>query len=157
LSDADEPPIEVSRSALMRRVSTKGSKPEMRVRRALHALGFRFRLHRRDLPGSPDIVLPRHRSVIFVHGCFWHRHPGCRQTTTPKTRAAFWQAKFDANQARDARVEEALRRAGWRVHVIWECEAITGAAIADLAAAIRAPAGDAAEDVDQDAAEGRKA
>jgi DNA mismatch endonuclease (patch repair protein) len=157
LSDADEPPIEVSRSALMRRVSTKGSKPEMMVRRALHALGFRFRLHRRDLPGSPDIVLRRHRSVIFVHGCFWHRHPGCPRTTTPKTRAAFWQAKFDANQARDARVEEALRHAGWRVHVIWECEATTGAAIADLAAAIRAPAGDAAEDVDEDAAEGRKA
>ena len=116
----------------------------MIVRRALHALGFRFRLHRRDLPGSPDIVLPRHRSVIFVHGCFWHRHAGCRRTTMPKTRAAFWQAKFDANQARDAQVEDALRRAGWWVHVIWECETTTSAALADLAAAIKVPVEDAA-------------
>jgi DNA mismatch endonuclease (patch repair protein) len=110
----------------MGRVASKGSVPEMAVRRALHAAGFRFRLHHRDLPGTPDIVLPRHRAVIFVHGCFWHRHAGCRRTTTPKTRAEFWQAKFDANQARDARTCGDLREAGWTVVVIWECET-TGA------------------------------
>jgi DNA mismatch endonuclease (patch repair protein) len=108
----------------MRRVATRGSKPEMIVRRALHALGYRFRLHRRDLPGSPDIVLPRRRTAIFVHGCFWHRHAGCRRTTTPKTRAAFWQAKFDANVARDRRVIAALEEDGWRIEVVWECETL---------------------------------
>lgn len=92
------------------------------MRRTLHALGGRFRLHRADLPGRPDIVLPRHRLAIFVHGCFWHRHPGCRLSSTPKTRVAFWNEKFAANIARDARNAEALEAAGWRVATIWECE-----------------------------------
>jgi DNA mismatch endonuclease (patch repair protein) len=108
----------------MRRVAARGANAEMIVRRALHALGFRFRLHRRDRPGSPDIVLPRWRTVIFVHGCFWHRHPGCRRTTTAKSRAAFWQAKFESNVARDRRVTEALERDGWTEEIVWECDAL---------------------------------
>lgn len=84
---------------------------------------MRFRLHRRDLPGSPDIVLPRHRVVVFVHGCFWHRHPRCRLAYTPKSRQEFWSAKFDENVARDRRVKRKLRRLGWRVVTVWECQA----------------------------------
>lgn len=110
------------RSAIMRAVPRKDSKPEMRVRRALHRLGYRFRLHRSDLPGTPDIVLPRHRVAIFVHGCFWHRHPECRLASTPRTRAEFWQSKFHRNVARDAAATQALQVLGWRVIVIWECE-----------------------------------
>ena len=98
----------------------------MIVRQALHAAGYRFRLHRRDLPGSPDIVFPARRAIVFVHGCFWHRHPDCPAATTPKTRAAFWSAKFAANMARDLRVAEALHRQGWSVHVVWECETRRG-------------------------------
>lgn len=110
------------RSWLMARVRGKHTKPEMAVRRAAHALGLRFRLHRKDLPGRPDIVFPRHRVAVFVHGCFWHRHPGCRLASTPKTRTEFWQAKFDANVARDAAMDQALRDARWRIVTIWECE-----------------------------------
>jgi DNA mismatch endonuclease (patch repair protein) len=111
-----------ARSANMARIRGRDTGPELAVRRALHRLGFRFRLHRRDLPGSPDIVLPRHRAVVFVHGCFWHRHSGCRLTTTPGTRAEFWSTKFEANVARDARAIEALEKQGWQVHVVWECQ-----------------------------------
>lgn len=110
------------RSWLMSRVRGKHTKPEMIVRRAAHALGLRFRLHRKDLPGRPDLVFPRHKVALFVHGCFWHRHPGCRLASTPKTRTEFWQSKFDANVARDIRVAEQLRAACWRVVTIWECE-----------------------------------
>jgi len=92
------------------------------VRRALHAMGKRFRLFRRDLPGRPDIVLPRYRIALFVHGCFWHRHEGCRLSSTPKTRIEFWNDKFVTNIARDARNVAELRALGWRVGVIWECE-----------------------------------
>jgi len=106
----------------MGRVRQAHTKPEVTVRRALHAKGYRFRLHRRDLPGSPDIVLPRHRMVIFVHGCFWHRHPGCRGASTPKTNSEYWVKKFIANVARDERTAEELVEAGWRVVVVWECE-----------------------------------
>jgi DNA mismatch endonuclease (patch repair protein) len=94
----------------------------MIVRRMLHALGRRFRLHRRELPGTPDIVLPSARKAIFVHGCFWHRHEGCRKATTPKTRVEYWQEKFDRNVERDQRKERQLRDAGWDVLTIWECE-----------------------------------
>jgi DNA mismatch endonuclease, patch repair protein len=111
------------RSENMRRIGRRNTVPEIAVRRALHALGLRFRLHRKDLPGNPDIVLPRHRLAIFVHGCFWHRHPGCPNCTTPKTRPDFWAAKFSANTARDARAVQALRNQGWRVGIVWECEA----------------------------------
>jgi DNA mismatch endonuclease (patch repair protein) len=96
--------------------------PELKVRSLLHRLGYRFRLHRRDLPGSPDIVLSKHRTVVFVHGCFWHRHPGCRYSTTPKTRADFWNRKFEQNVERDHRQERRLREMGWSVMIVWECE-----------------------------------
>jgi DNA mismatch endonuclease (patch repair protein) len=112
-----------ARSANMARIRGRDTGPELAVRRALHAAGFRFRLHRRDLPGTPDIVLVRQRIAIFVHGCYWHRHEGCRNATTPGTRKDFWQAKFAANVERDARKAAALEAAGWQVVVIWECEA----------------------------------
>lgn len=115
------PPSE-ERSAIMRAVPRKDSKPEIVVRRVLHQLGYRFRLHRRDLPGTPDVVLPRLRIAVFVHGCFWHRHGGCRHASTPKTRAEFWQAKFERNVERDAEVTRALNALGWSVLAIWECE-----------------------------------
>ena len=97
------------------------TKPEMLLRQALHARGFRFRLHDRRLPGTPDIVLPKWRVAIQVHGCFWHRHPRCPKTTTPSTNYEFWQAKFEANVTRDKAVLGELASKGWRVLVVWEC------------------------------------
>lgn len=114
--------VDPKRSRLMGRVRQAHTAPEVRVRRALHRIGYRFRLHRRDLPGRPDIVLPRHKLVVFVHGCFWHRHAGCSKATTPKSRVEFWSAKFEANLARDQRQQAQLLNLGWRVVVIWECE-----------------------------------
>lgn len=110
-----------TRSRMMATIRGKDTGPELALRRALHARGCRYRLHVKDLPGKPDIVLPKHRAVIFVHGCFWHRHPGCRYATTPATRTAFWATKFEANVCRDRRDETALRAAGWRVAVVWDC------------------------------------
>ncbi|MGE8359223.1 very short patch repair endonuclease [Pseudomonas sp.] len=95
--------------------------PEMKVRKLLHRHGFRYRLHLRKLPGRPDMVLPRFRLCIFIHGCFWHRHPGCRYATTPKTREDFWQLKFDQNVKRDVRNRAELMKQGWRVFELWEC------------------------------------
>lgn len=106
----------------MARIGPRDSKPEMIVRRLAHALGYRYRLHRRDLPGTPDMVFPRLRKAIFVHGCFWHRHEGCKYSTTPKTRTDFWEDKFKKNTERDARKERELRALGWDVLTIWECE-----------------------------------
>lgn len=117
-----ETAITAARSRNMSAIRGRNTSPELKVRSLLHGLGYRFRLHRRDLPGSPDIVLPRHRTVVFVHGCFWHRHPGCRYTTTPKTRADFWARKFEQNMERDERQQRQLREMGWTVMVIWECE-----------------------------------
>lgn len=94
----------------------------MRVRRAAHALGYRFRLHRKDLPGKPDLVFPKYRTVIFVHGCFWHRHDGCLKASHPKTNQDFWESKFSANVARDHRNTNALKNIGWRSLIVWECE-----------------------------------
>lgn len=111
------------RSALMRSVRQQNTTPETRVRSVAHRLGYRFRLHRRDLPGTPDIVFPGRRTCIFVHGCFWHRHAGCRLATTPKTRSAFWKSKFRANVVRDRRKLADLQAVGWCVGIIWECEA----------------------------------
>jgi DNA mismatch endonuclease (patch repair protein) len=110
-----------ARSALMARIRGKDTEPERAVRRLLHAMGFRFRLHRRDLPGTPDIVLPGRRKAIFVHGCFWHGH-GCGRARLPKTRLDYWGPKIAANRARDARKTAALRRAGWSVAAVWECQ-----------------------------------
>jgi len=115
-------PFDAERSALMRRVRGTDTTPERVVRRAAHSLGYRFRLHRRDLPGTPDLAFPRRRKVIFVHGCFWHRHPGCSRTTTPATRADYWREKFEQNVARDRRNIAALQALGWEVLVVWECE-----------------------------------
>ena len=119
------------RSKIMSRIRSRDTKPEMIVRRTAHRLGFRFRLHRRDLPGSPDLVFPRHRAVIMVHGCFWHRHPGCRFATTPQTRKSYWENKFRGNVVRDRRSHEALIELGWRVLVIWECETRDEGAVAE--------------------------
>ena len=110
------------RSEIMSRIRGRDTRPEMIVRRIAHGLGFRFRLHRKDLPGRPDIVFPRHQAVIVVHGCFWHRHPGCKRASSPKTRGRYWQNKFEDNVVRDRRNETALRDLGWKVMVIWECE-----------------------------------
>jgi DNA mismatch endonuclease (patch repair protein) len=106
----------------MAAIRGRDTSPELKVRSLLHRLGYRFRLHRRDLPGSPDIVLPKHKIVVFVHGCFWHRHPGCSQATTPKTREVFWGRKFQQNVERDHRQQQQLREMGWSVMVVWECE-----------------------------------
>jgi DNA mismatch endonuclease (patch repair protein) len=114
------------RSALMAKIRGTNTKPEVFVRSALHRAGFRFRLHGRTLPGRPDIVLAKHRTVVFVHGCFWHRH-GCTLSSEPATRRAFWREKFARNVARDRRTAAALRRAGWRVLTVWECSLRTAA------------------------------
>ena len=106
----------------MSRIPSKDTIPEMMVRSFLHRCGFRFRLHVKTLPGHPDIVLPKFRTVVEVRGCFWHRHPGCRQTTTPSTNTDFWKTKFEKNVERDRKNESVLRELGWRVIVIWECE-----------------------------------
>jgi len=111
-----------SRSALMAKVKGKNTRPEFAVRALLHREGFRYRLHSQKLTGRPDIVLARWKTAIFVHGCFWHRHIGCKLTTSPKSHSDFWQAKFKANVERDARVKEQLETNGWRVIVVWECE-----------------------------------
>ena len=107
---------------MMARIRGKDTKPELIVRSLLHRAGVRFSLRRKDLPGKPDIVLPKHAAVVFVHGCFWHRHKGCKVATMPKTRADFWQAKFAANVARDKRNQHDLKKAGWKVIVLWECQ-----------------------------------
>lgn len=111
-----------TRSRMMAGIRGKNTKPEMVVRRALHAEGFRYRLHVASLPGRPDIVLPKHRAVVLVHGCFWHRHEGCRFATTPATRSEFWEEKFRQNVVRDRKSEQALRALGWRVATLWECD-----------------------------------
>lgn len=113
----------------MSRIRGKHTRPEMIVRRAAHRLGLRFRLHRKDLPGTPDLVFPSRRVAIFVNGCFWHRHPGCRKAGDSKTRTDYWQAKFDRNVARDRDVHDRLTALSWRVLTIWECETRDSAAV----------------------------
>jgi DNA mismatch endonuclease (patch repair protein) len=110
------------RSWNMSRIRGKDTKPEKIVRSILHRLGYRFRLHKANLPGRPDVVLAKHQTIVFVHGCFWHRHKGCKDATMPKTRREWWQAKLEGNAARDRRNQSALRRAGWRALTVWECE-----------------------------------
>jgi DNA mismatch endonuclease (patch repair protein) len=111
-----------TRSRMMSGIRGKDTKPEMTVRRYLHGCGYRYRLHRKDLPGKPDIVIPRLKVCIFVHGCFWHRHPGCPFATTPKTRPEFWREKLQKNVDRDLANIDALGAAGWNVLVVWECQ-----------------------------------
>ena len=114
----------VSRATRSRMQAVRGrdTDPEMRVLRALHALGYRFRLHRKDLPGTPDVVLPRHRKIVLVHGCFWHGHEHCKRATVPVNNAETWRAKIRGNQNRDSRNLTALRELGWDVLIVWECE-----------------------------------
>ncbi|MBY0331894.1 MAG: very short patch repair endonuclease [Acetobacteraceae bacterium] len=111
-----------ARSRNMAAIRGKDTAPELAVRRMLHAMGYRFRLHRSDLPGSPDIVLPRHGKAVFVHGCFWHQHKGCVHAPRPASRASYWLPKLAANVARDERTQRELRRLGWGVIVVWECQ-----------------------------------
>lgn len=110
------------RSHNMSRIRSRDTKPEKMVRSLLHRMGCRFRLHRKDLPGKPDIVLPKHHTVIFVHGCYWHRHPDCRFAYRPKSNIQFWENKFQENTARDARQIQQLTTLGWRALIVWECE-----------------------------------
>jgi DNA mismatch endonuclease (patch repair protein) len=116
--------VDPARSRQMALIRSADTKPEMKVRRALHAMGYRYRLHRRDLPGTPDLVFPGRKTVVFVHGCFWHRHPDpdCRLARLPKSRRDFWIPKLTRNAERDAEAIAALEAAGWRVMVIWECQ-----------------------------------
>ena len=110
------------RSERMSRVRSTDTKPEMRVRRLVHGLGYRYRLHVRERPGTPDLVFPSRRAVIFVHGCFWHRHENCALARLPKSRLDFWRKKLESNTTRDAAQQERLRELGWRVLVVWECQ-----------------------------------
>jgi DNA mismatch endonuclease, patch repair protein len=109
------------RSKIMASVRSRDTEPELQVRRLLHRLGYRFRLHRKDLPGTPDLVLPRHNLAIFVHGCFWHGHKGCKRSKLPSTNTEFWNRKIDLNVTRDRKAQEKLRALGWNVVVIWQC------------------------------------
>lgn len=120
------------RSRMMSGIRGKDTKPERLVRRALFAAGYRFRLHRRDLPGSPDIVLPGRRVAVFAHGCFWHMHAGCKNAKMPSSRPEFWRGKLEGNVERDARNVEALAAQGWRVLVVWECATRGQVALAAL-------------------------
>lgn len=131
-----DPSVDAARSALMARVRREGTTPERIVRSALHRTGLRFRLNVRDLPGSPDLVFPARRAVLFVHGCFWHRHVCCARRL-PKTRTEYWRAKFERNVERDKYNQESLVAAGWRVFVIWECEANQLKALTAVTKALR--------------------
>ena len=124
------------RSRMMAGIKGKNSQPELLVRRMLFASGYRFRLHRRDMPGTPDIVMPRRKVAIFVHGCFWHHHQGCRYAKMPATRPSFWKAKLEANVERDRRAVEKLQALGWRVLCVWECSTRDAEAAAGLQGAM---------------------
>lgn len=128
------------RSERMSRIRGSDTKPELALRSAMHRLGFRFRLHGSNLPGRPDLIFPKYRAVVFVHGCFWHQHNGCKIATTPKSNTVFWQAKFKRNVDRDLKVAKSLEQLGWRVFTVWECEVAnlekTGQIAAFLAVAL---------------------
>jgi DNA mismatch endonuclease, patch repair protein len=133
LVDVVEPKV---RSRMMSGIRGKDTKPEMLVRKALSAAGYRYRLHRRDLPGAPDVVMPGCRVAIFVHGCFWHVHSGCKNAKLPSTRPDFWRDKLEGNVARDRRAIESLRADGWRVLTIWECATRDAVTLATLPEAL---------------------
>jgi DNA mismatch endonuclease, patch repair protein len=113
------------RSWNMSQIKNKDTKPELMVRSALHRLGYRFRLHKKELPGKPDIVLQKYKTVIFVHGCFWHQHKGCKYAYQPKTRVKFWKDKLRGNSERDKRTKKSLKKMDWNLRVIWECQTKT--------------------------------
>tara|TARA_B100000282_G_C31667305_1_gene460473 strand:+ start:148 stop:543 length:396 start_codon:yes stop_codon:yes gene_type:complete len=110
------------RSRNMAAIKSKNTKPEIKVRKLLHSMGYRFRLHMKDLPGNPDIVLKKYKTVIYVNGCFWHRHPNCKYASTPKTRTSFWSQKFQSNVERDNKNYIKIKNLGWKYIVVWECE-----------------------------------
>jgi DNA mismatch endonuclease, patch repair protein len=124
------------RSKVMAKVRGRDTQPEMRVRKAAHALGLRFRLHRKELPGSPDIVFASRKTVVFVHGCFWHSHSGCKRASMPQTKQEFWSTKLSRNIKRDQTAISTLENAGWHVEVIWECETKNASALASRLAGI---------------------
>lgn len=126
-----DPLTTAARSAHMRRIGKANTRPELAVRRAAHAAGLRFRLHRRDLPGSPDLVFPSRRIALFVHGCFWHQHEGCSLCRQPKSRLEYWLPKLKRNQERDERAAALLADAGWQVLTIWECETVVPEALSE--------------------------
>ena len=130
--------VDPVRSAQMALIRGRDTKPELRVRKALHAAGLRYRLHERRLPGVPDLVFPQRRLVLFVHGCFWHQHPGCTAARMPKSRLDFWWPKLSGNVERDARKQAELEAMGWAVKVIWECETRSADTLTALAAEIQA-------------------
>jgi DNA mismatch endonuclease (patch repair protein) len=111
-----------TRSKMMSGIRGRNTRPELAVRQFLFSAGFRYRLHESSLPGKPDLVLPKYKSVVFVHGCFWHQHPHCRFAYMPKSRTSFWRAKLSGNARRDAKNRRMLKSQGWRVHVVWECQ-----------------------------------
>lgn len=113
---------QAKRSEIMRAVGTRNTRPEMAVRKMLHRAGYRFRIHRADLPGTPDVVLPRYRKVVFVHGCYWHGHRGCPKARLPRSRIEFWRGKVEGNRRRDRATIRQLRVIGWRPMVVWQCE-----------------------------------
>ena len=130
--------VDPARSAQMALIRSRDTKPEMRVRRALHAAGLRYRLHDRRLPGTPDLVFPSRRLALHVHGCFWHQHSGCAAARMPKSRPDFWPPKLKGNVERDARQEAELKARGWKVITIWECETKDANKIAKLIGEIKA-------------------
>lgn len=130
--------VDPARSARMALVRSRDTKPEIRVRKALHASGLRYRLHDRRLPGAPDLVFPGRRIALFVHGCFWHRHPGCAAARMPKSRQDFWRPKLSGNVERDARKCAELEAMGWSVMIVWECETRKPHLLTELAERIRA-------------------
>lgn len=123
----------------MAKVRSRNTRPELRVRSVLHRMGFRFRVNRRDLPGTPDIVLPRLRTVIFVHGCFWHSHEGCRRARIPSSNVEYWTAKLQRNLERDKLAVKAVEKLGWHVHVIWECQTPPTANLEETLRALLSP------------------
>ena len=129
--------VDPARSAQMALIRGRDTKPELRVRRALHAAGLRYVLHDRRLPGAPDLVFPSRRIALFVHGCFWHRHPGCKAARMPKSHLDFWKPKLDGNVARDKQQRAALKRMGWTVMVVWECQTRDQTMIDAIAARVR--------------------
>ncbi|MBK3801833.1 DNA mismatch endonuclease Vsr [Azospirillum brasilense] len=122
----------ISRSENMRRIRSKDTAPEMAVRRLVHSMGYRYRLHRRDIPGKPDLVFPGRRKVIFIHGCFWHQHPGCREGRPPKSNTAYWVPKLERNKERDQAAYKQLAALGWDTLVVWECETHDVPALAEI-------------------------
>lgn len=144
------------RSWTMSRIRSKDTSPELRVRSLIHRAGYRFRLHVSGMPGKPDIVMPRYRTAIFVDGCYWHQHPGCRRATMPKTNVPYWQSKFERNAARDQEARTALREVGWTPLTVWECQTKNDQVLADTLSELLPPRYGKAENVELERCEVQK-